>query len=80
MAALRKGLATLTLQADLIKFGTLPTSAQDDPEVRARAEGGGCTAYFRKSDSGAEVIEAIRRLAASTAGNGNRPQKNHGDE
>ena len=24
----------------------------------------GCAAYFRKSDSGAEVLEAIRRLAA----------------
>ena len=39
-------------------------TAHDDPEARADAEAAGCTAYFRKSDSGAEVLDAIRRAAA----------------
>ena len=38
-------------------------TAHDDPEARAEAEAVGCTAYFRKTDSGAEVLEAIRRCA-----------------
>jgi FixJ family two-component response regulator len=36
-------------------------TAHDDPEARAEAEAAGCVAYFRKTDSGAEVLEAIRR-------------------
>lgn len=39
-------------------------TAYDDPEARANAEAVGCAAYFRKSDSGAEVLDAIRRVAA----------------
>jgi CheY-like chemotaxis protein len=39
-------------------------TAHDDPEVRASAEAAGCAAYFRKTDSGKEVLEAIRRAAA----------------
>lgn len=38
-------------------------TAHDDPEARAEAEAAGCAAYFRKTDSGAEVLEAIRRCA-----------------
>jgi FixJ family two-component response regulator len=38
-------------------------TAHDDPEARAEAEAAGCIAYFRKTDSGAEVLEAIRRCA-----------------
>jgi FixJ family two-component response regulator len=38
-------------------------TAYDDPETRADAVSAGCAAYFRKTDSGAEVLEAIRRLA-----------------
>jgi FixJ family two-component response regulator len=37
-------------------------TAQEDSETRARATGAGCSAYFRKSDSGADVLDAIRRL------------------
>ena len=36
-------------------------TAHDDPEARVEAEAVGCMAYFRKTDSGAEVLEAIRR-------------------
>ena len=39
-------------------------TAHDDPEVRAEAEAAGCAAYFQKTDSGADVLEAIRRVAA----------------
>ena len=36
-------------------------TAYDDPEVRAQAETSGCAGYFRKTDSGADVLVAIRR-------------------
>ena len=36
-------------------------TAHDSPEVRAMAEAAGCAGYFRKTDSGAELLEAIRR-------------------
>src|SRR6186997_1291839 len=36
-------------------------TAHDDPETRASAEASGCAAYFRKNESGAEVLETIRR-------------------
>lgn len=39
-------------------------TAHDDPDARAEAEAAGGAAYFRKTDSGADVLEAIRRLAA----------------
>ena len=45
--------------------GRTPTifmTAHDDPEARREAEATGCAAYFRKTDSGAEVLEAIRRI------------------
>jgi FixJ family two-component response regulator len=38
-------------------------TAQDDPEVRAGAEAAGCAAFFRKTESGANVLDAIRRVA-----------------
>jgi len=37
-------------------------TAHDDPEVRARAEAVGCSAYFRKTDSGTELLEVIRKV------------------
>jgi FixJ family two-component response regulator len=36
-------------------------TAHDDPQVRAQAEAFGCAGYFRKSDSGSEVLAAIGR-------------------
>ena len=38
-------------------------TALEDPGARARAEALGCAAFFRKTDSGAEVLAAIRRAA-----------------
>jgi FixJ family two-component response regulator len=38
-------------------------TAHDDPKARSTAEALGCVAYFRKTDSGKEVLESIRRVA-----------------
>jgi len=37
-------------------------TAHDDAEVRSAAKALGCAAYFQKTDSGKEVLEAIRRV------------------
>ena len=37
-------------------------TSHEDPETRARAEAAGCAAFFRKTDSGAAVLDAIRRV------------------
>lgn len=39
-------------------------TAHDDDDTRAEAEAAGCAAYFHKTDSGDDVLGAIRRLAA----------------
>jgi FixJ family two-component response regulator len=36
-------------------------TAHDDQEVRAQAEASGCAGYFRKIDSGADILAAIHR-------------------
>lgn len=36
-------------------------TAHDDPAVQAEAEALGCAGYFRKTEPGAVVLEAIRR-------------------
>jgi len=38
-------------------------TAHDDSEARSAADALGCGAYFRKTDSGKEVLEAIRKVA-----------------
>jgi FixJ family two-component response regulator len=38
-------------------------TAHDDPGAKSAAEASGCAAYFRKTDSGKEVLEAIRTVA-----------------
>jgi FixJ family two-component response regulator len=38
-------------------------TAHDDPAARGEAEAAGCAAYFQKTDSGADVLETIRRVA-----------------
>jgi len=37
-------------------------TAHDEPEVRAQAEESGCAGFFRKTDSGADVLSSIRRV------------------
>ena len=53
----------LKLVAEGEHIPTIFITAHDDPEARAGAEAAGCAAYFRKTDSGTEVIDAIRRVA-----------------
>jgi len=36
-------------------------TAHDNPEARSAADALGCAAYFRKMDSGEEVLKAIRK-------------------
>jgi FixJ family two-component response regulator len=43
-------------------------TAQDEPEVRAQAEAAGCAGFFRKTDSGTDVLAAIRRASQSPKG------------
>jgi len=38
-------------------------TAHDDPAARSAAEALGCAAYFRKTDSGKDVLETIRKIA-----------------
>lgn len=37
-------------------------TAHDDPAVRAEAEAFGCAGFFRKTDSGTDVLAVIRRV------------------
>jgi DNA-binding NarL/FixJ family response regulator len=46
-------------------------TAHDDPAVRAQAEAAGCAGYFRKTDSAAEVLAAIRRAIGLEGPEGN---------
>jgi FixJ family two-component response regulator len=39
-------------------------TAHDNPNGRAEAEAAGGVAYFRKNDSGTDILKAIRRVAA----------------
>jgi FixJ family two-component response regulator len=51
----------LRLAADGAPAPFICITAHDDPDTRARADAAGCAAYFRKTDSGAAVLAAIRR-------------------
>lgn len=42
-------------------------TAHDDPAARAKAIEGGCAGYFRKTDPGAQIIEAIRGAVPAAA-------------
>lgn len=42
-------------------------TAQDDPELRRQALADGCAGFFRKTDSGRLVVDAIQRTAALAA-------------
>jgi FixJ family two-component response regulator len=61
-----KGMSGLDLRRRLsaVKYDTpvIFITAHDDPQVRAQAEASGCAGYFRKTDSGADVLAAIRRV------------------
>jgi FixJ family two-component response regulator len=43
-------------------------TAHDDPKARSAADALGCSAYFRKTDSGKEVLETIRKVTGENYG------------
>lgn len=59
------GMSGLELQKRLAAAGTAAPvifiTAHDDPQEREQAYAVGCAGYFRKTDAGSEVLEAIRR-------------------
>ena len=59
------GVSGLKLQKQLTAAGAAPPiifiTAHDDPEAREQAHVAGCAGYFRKTDAGSEVLDAIRR-------------------
>jgi FixJ family two-component response regulator len=65
------GMSGLELQKRLTAAGTgapiIFITAHDDPQARAQAFIAGCAGYFRKTDSGSEVLEAIRRVVVPSA-------------
>jgi FixJ family two-component response regulator len=51
-------------------------TANDDPEVRAQAKASGCVGFFRKTDSGADVLAAIRLVTGlEHSDSGGKPAK-----
>jgi FixJ family two-component response regulator len=58
------GMSGLELKKRLATSGRTPPvifiTAHDDPEARTQALADGCAAYFRKSDAGSDVLNAIR--------------------
>jgi FixJ family two-component response regulator len=61
------GMSGIELAQEIVAKGVqtpfIFITVHDEPEIRASAEAAGCAAYFNKTDSGSEVLEAIRRLA-----------------
>ena len=59
-----KGMSGVELQRRLAAVNiTTPIifiTAYDEPQVRTQAEASGCAGYFRKTDSSADVLAAIR--------------------
>jgi FixJ family two-component response regulator len=51
------------LTAEGISTPVLFVTAHDDPSARESAMAGPCVGYFRKTDAGSELLEAIRRVA-----------------
>jgi FixJ family two-component response regulator len=61
------GLSGIELAERLAREGSrtpfLFITGLEDSEARLRAESAGCAAYYRKTESGTTIIDAIRRLA-----------------
>lgn len=54
----------LWLKAEGLATPVIFLSAYDDAQTRAQARRAGCAAYLRKAGSGAELLDAIRRVLA----------------
>ena len=63
------GISGLELGRQLASLGSstpvIYVTAHDDPGVREQALADGCAGYFRKSDPGQAVLEAIRHAVAA---------------
>ena len=63
------GMSGLELHEKVVASGdTTPVifiTAHDAPEVRAQALSAGCSGYFRKTDSGGDVLAAIRNAVSA---------------
>ena len=59
------GMSGLALLRELAGRGphapVIVTTAFDDPDLRSQAAALGCAGFFRKSDPGSEIVDAIRR-------------------
>jgi len=54
------------LAAEGIATPVLFVTAHDDPRAREEAMAGQCIGYFRKTDAGSELLNAIRRVVSPT--------------
>jgi len=65
------GMSGVELQHRLTALGdatpVIFITAHDDPAIRAEAVSGGCCGFFRKTDPGTAIIEAIHRAASACA-------------
>jgi FixJ family two-component response regulator len=55
------------LAADSVATPVLFVTAHDGPRVREEAMAGPCAGYFRKTDAGSEILDAIRRVVSPPA-------------
>jgi FixJ family two-component response regulator len=62
------GMSGIAMHGKLVAEGNrtpvVYITAFDDPRARAEAEKLGCVAYFRKSDAGPDILDAVRRAVA----------------
>ncbi|WP_295393121.1 response regulator [uncultured Thiodictyon sp.] len=60
------GMSGLDLQRQLAAEGVATPvffiTAHDDPRAREEAMAGGCAGFFRKTDAGSALLDAIRRV------------------
>ena len=61
------GMSGLDLQRQLAADGVATPvffiTAYDDPRAREEAMAAGCVGFFRKTDAGSDLLDAIRRVA-----------------
>jgi len=59
------GMSGIELGEELVAQGDhtpfIYITAYDEPDMRTKAEAVGCAGYFRKTDSGTDLLEAIRK-------------------
>ena len=55
------------LAAEGVETPILFVTAHDDPRAREEAMAGQCVGYFRKTDAGSELLNAIRRVVSPPA-------------